>query len=154
EPAVRAPFESALGSRFDDVRVHTGARASESARDIGALAYTAENHIVFRDPWRFDAASSAGRRLLGHELTHVVQQRGAPFLLPRLSLPGDASEKEADRVAAHFDQSPWTAGRAPMAPVEARGGHAAVQKQDDGFSDPYRTARGKVLSHLKIEYKD
>src|SRR5215831_15919331 len=70
--AARAFMESRLGHDFSDVRVHTGGNAETSARSIGAHAYTAGNHIVFGSG--FDSNTAAGRRLLAHELTHVVQQ--------------------------------------------------------------------------------
>ncbi|MGH3994607.1 MAG: DUF4157 domain-containing protein, partial [Pseudonocardiaceae bacterium] len=60
---------------FNAVRVHTDAQADESARAVGALAYTVGNHIVFA-AGRYAPATSNGRRLLAHELTHVVQQSG------------------------------------------------------------------------------
>ncbi len=71
--ATRAYFEPRFGHDFSDVRVHTGARAVESARAINALAYTAGRDVVFNQG-QYSAATSAGARLLAHELTHVVQQ--------------------------------------------------------------------------------
>jgi hypothetical protein len=59
------------------VRIHTGGSADAAARAVGALAYTRGSDIVFReDQYRPD--TFAGRRLLAHELTHVVQQGHAP----------------------------------------------------------------------------
>ncbi|HVF66316.1 MAG TPA: DUF4157 domain-containing protein [Pyrinomonadaceae bacterium] len=75
DPSARAQFEPRFGRDFSDVRVHTDARAAESAKALGALAYTFGNHIVF-DSGRYAPASPEGRRLLAHELTHVVQQGG------------------------------------------------------------------------------
>jgi hypothetical protein len=64
------------GPDFRDVRVHTDARAAQSARALSANAYAYGGHIVF-DQGRFDPATSAGRRLLAHELTHILQPRAA-----------------------------------------------------------------------------
>jgi hypothetical protein len=58
---------------FSHVRVHTDARAGESAKAVGALAYTAGANIVFA-PGQFAPHSRAGQELLAHELTHVAQQ--------------------------------------------------------------------------------
>ncbi len=58
------------------VRVHTGGRASASARALGAAAYTVGDDVVLGDG--YDAHSVAGRRLLAHELAHVAQQRTDP----------------------------------------------------------------------------
>jgi len=71
---TRSFMESRFGHDFGRVRVHTDARAAESARAVNAHAYTVGHDIVFADG-RFDPSARAGRRLLAHELTHVVQQR-------------------------------------------------------------------------------
>jgi hypothetical protein len=60
---------------FSHVRVHVDAQAAESARQVSAAAYTVGSHIVFGDG-RYSPGSSSGRRLLAHELTHVIQQGG------------------------------------------------------------------------------
>ncbi|HEX8180802.1 MAG TPA: DUF4157 domain-containing protein [Pyrinomonadaceae bacterium] len=70
---VRAFFEPRFGRDFSTVRVHTGAAAAESARAFQARAYTFDRHIVF-GRGQYAPDSTAGRRLLAHELTHVVQQ--------------------------------------------------------------------------------
>jgi outer membrane protein OmpA-like peptidoglycan-associated protein len=74
-PAQRTFFESRFGHDFGQVRLHTDQRAAASARALNALAYTVGTHIVFGSG-QFATATSAGRRLLAHELTHVVQQDG------------------------------------------------------------------------------
>ncbi len=68
-------MESRFGHDFGGVRVHAGAQASASARAVQALAYTVGNNIVF-GPGRYAPSESSGRRLLAHELTHVIQQSG------------------------------------------------------------------------------
>ena len=74
--ADRAFFEPRFGADFSQVRVHTDASADASARSVGALAYTRGSDVVFRRG-QYDPGSSAGRQLLAHELTHVVQQGAA-----------------------------------------------------------------------------
>jgi len=58
------------------VRLHSGDRAAESARALGASAYAVGDHIVLGN--RYDSRSAAGRRGLVHELAHVAQQRSNP----------------------------------------------------------------------------
>ena len=79
---TRAFAEPRFGMHFGDVRVHSDARAAESASAVGARAYTVGRHIVL-GPGRFEPGSSQGRRLLVHELAHVVQQ-GRAGGLPRV----------------------------------------------------------------------
>lgn len=76
EPTLRQDMEQRFGHDFSAVRVHCDGAAERSARDVSALAYAVGHHIVF-GAGQFAPESSAGRRLVAHELTHVVQQRGA-----------------------------------------------------------------------------
>jgi outer membrane protein OmpA-like peptidoglycan-associated protein len=76
---VRTFFEARFGRDFSGVRVHSDAAAARSARDVAAQAYTVGTDIVF-GAGRFSPATHEGKRLLAHELTHVVQQGGAPPL--------------------------------------------------------------------------
>lgn len=69
-------FEPRFNRDFSDVRIHTGTEASQSAQSIHAQAYTFETNIVFNDG-RYQPQSDDGRRLMAHELTHVVQQGGS-----------------------------------------------------------------------------
>ena len=74
--AARAFFEPRFGRDFSGVRVHTSSRANQLARSINARAFTRGNDIVFGGG-EYSPESAAGKRLLGHELTHVVQQDAA-----------------------------------------------------------------------------
>jgi outer membrane protein OmpA-like peptidoglycan-associated protein len=69
---------SSRGSGLDlnDVRIHTDARAAESARAVNARAYTVGRNVVFGQG-EYEPQSAAGKRLLAHELAHVVQQGAA-----------------------------------------------------------------------------
>jgi outer membrane protein OmpA-like peptidoglycan-associated protein len=71
--AVRDYFEPRFGRDFSSVRIHTGTRAEQSASDLQARAFTISRHIVF-GAGEYRPESESGRRLLAHELTHVVQQ--------------------------------------------------------------------------------
>ncbi len=63
-----------FGQDFSDVRIHTDGRAAASAKAVDAVAYTVEGNVVFGAS-AYDPVGSAGRRLLAHELAHVIQQR-------------------------------------------------------------------------------
>jgi len=75
DPTARAFMESRFGHDFSGVRVHTDAKAAESAQAVRACAYTVGRDIVFVES-RYDPSGEQGRKLLTHELTHVVQQTG------------------------------------------------------------------------------
>jgi len=75
QPALRYDMEQRFGHDFSRVRVHTDANAAQSARDLRAHAYTVGEDLVFA-AGRYAPTTGQGRRLLAHELTHVVQQAG------------------------------------------------------------------------------
>jgi len=70
---VRQPMERAFGADFGRVRVHNDAQADSLNRSIQARAFTTGQDVFFRQG-EFRPGSSEGKRLLAHELTHVVQQ--------------------------------------------------------------------------------
>jgi Domain of unknown function (DUF4157) len=73
DPSTRRAMEARFGYDFSTVRVHDDARAAASAAGIDAAAFTVGEDVVF-GTGRYDPSSPAGRRLLAHELAHVVQQ--------------------------------------------------------------------------------
>jgi hypothetical protein len=144
DPSTRATMESRFGADFSDVRVHTDARASQSAESVGANAYTVGNDVVFRSG-HFDPGSPTGQRTLAHELSHVLQQRSGPVdgtEAPggiRLSDPGDrferAADQTADAVLAGSLSGPEPAAGGTSAPnvqmeSDAEDGQAFVQRQE------------------------
>jgi hypothetical protein len=101
DAAVRAEMEPRFGHSFADVRVHAEGRAAESAKAVGARAYAVGRDVVF-GAGRYAPGSMDGRRLIAHELAHVVQQRGASASLqPTLEIgaANDPAEREADAAA-------------------------------------------------------
>jgi len=76
--AVRQKMETAFGQDFSAVRIHEGPHVAS----IGALAYTQGTHIHFA-PGTYRPESASGQALIGHELTHVVQQKDIiPYAFP------------------------------------------------------------------------
>lgn len=78
-PGLRRALEPQFGHDFSSVRVHADGRAAAAADAVQAQAFTLGADIVFGQG-QFAPGSSSGRRLLAHELTHVVQQGAAPRL--------------------------------------------------------------------------
>jgi hypothetical protein len=66
-------FGARMGQDFSGVNIHTGAEADTLNRQLEARAFTTGSDIYFRDG-EYNPESSAGKELLAHELTHVVQQ--------------------------------------------------------------------------------
>jgi Domain of unknown function (DUF4157) len=73
EPSLQQDMGQRFGHDFSRVKVHTGGEAARSARDVNADAYTVGHNIVFGEG-QFMPETQQGRRLVAHELTHVVQQ--------------------------------------------------------------------------------
>lgn len=119
---LRRSFEAGFGHDFSRVRVHTGARAAESAESLGAEAYTVGQDLVFADG-RYAPETPEGEWLLAHELAHVVQRGDAVTAPDRpVSRPGEPAEAEADRAAERV-----VAGEAAGIGAGAGEGGAAVQ---------------------------
>jgi hypothetical protein len=70
---TRSSMESAFGTDFSGVRVHTNSGAVQMNQELGAQAFTHGSDVYFNSG-KYDTGSREGNRLLGHELTHVVQQ--------------------------------------------------------------------------------
>lgn len=100
-PAVRSFMSEDLGASFDDVRIHTDAAAARLNRDVGAEAFAYNQHVYFA-PGKYAPESTAGRKLLAHELTHTMQQKG------------DGSVKRVlQRQAADTSPAPQTDNSSP-----------------------------------------
>jgi hypothetical protein len=72
----RAFFEPRFGHNFNQVRVHTGVQAAEATRAVNARAFTIGQNIMFGEG-QYAPDTAKGQKLLAHELTHVLQQRGS-----------------------------------------------------------------------------
>ncbi|MEP6844385.1 MAG: DUF4157 domain-containing protein [Panacibacter sp.] len=93
---VRNFYEPRFGYDFSNVKVHTDNVAAKSAQSVNALAYTSGNNIVF-NKGQYAPYTNSGKKLLGHELTHVVQQNGGIFIHNHPALqcsPDNDSQKD------------------------------------------------------------
>jgi hypothetical protein len=129
DTGTRADMESRFGHDFSDVRVHNDGAAHESAKSVNAQAYTVGSNIVFQRD-KYDPSSDAGKHMLAHELTHVVQQRSGPVDGTdagggvQVSDPSDRFEREAVATADHLMSQP--------APAAAPAAGMGVQRAEDG----------------------
>lgn len=104
DPSARASFEPRFGRDLSNVRIHDDAAGADLARRLHARAFTVGNDL-FSAPGALRSRSQAGRWLLAHELTHVVQQssipgRQAPSLVQRAALTAPAPESAAPASAS------------------------------------------------------
>jgi Domain of unknown function (DUF4157)/OmpA family len=144
---TRSFMERRFGHDFGDVRIHSDARAAESARAVGALAYTVDNKIAF-DSGRYAPHTQQGRKLLAHELTHVVQQGGAggtaaksPRAVQRLAANPSAIPKD---IHCFTDQGPKGTSATSLTGVKLAGAlNSAQQKQVAQFYKTWTDAGAK-----------
>ncbi len=124
----RAFFEPRLGHDLSAVRVHTDASSAESVGALHATAFTHGSDIYFgRNRWQ--PGTTSGRQLLGHELTHVLQQRSGLKPAGGVSKHGDALERHADVVAEQVVAGGSASGL--LTSLHPSGSTAsAIQKQD------------------------
>jgi hypothetical protein len=135
--SVRAEFETRLGQDLGAVRVHTGGEAAGSAEAVRALAYTVGNHVVF-GAGRYSPHTTDGRRLLAHELSHVVQGAEprvinrqvapAPPPAPAAAPARPAGDKDITIVAwsGSEDAVTWVAGAGRVGELDANSIDALV----------------------------
>lgn len=159
---TRSFMESRFGHDFGSVRLHTDARAAESAQAVDAHAYTVGQNIVFGSG-QYNPHSTEGRHLLAHELTHTIQQKG----LQRYSASdplhdGDEYhrlEKEADAVAT-LVTSGQPAQIRESSPVNVLsrakiGASSAVSSQpdnpdEDNFEELEDNSGNSNVKHFKV----
>jgi hypothetical protein len=106
--AARAYFEPRFGADFGGVRVHTGARAAQTAGALQARAYTVGKDITFAQN-QYSPASAEGERLLAHELAHVVQQNKGDLSCPKIEEGKLQETVRQDTANAIRRQTPGTA---------------------------------------------
>jgi Domain of unknown function (DUF4157) len=130
---LRSDMEGRFGQDFGDVRIHNDAAAHASAKSVNAQAYTVGSNIVFQGE-KFDPASHAGRHMIAHELTHVVQQRNGPVDGTdagggvKISDPSDRFERQAVVNADRVMSAPAPPSGDVQRMVESD--PATVQRQD------------------------
>jgi hypothetical protein len=131
-------MESRFGHDFGNVRVHTDARAAESAHQVHALAYTVGSDIVFGAN-QYAPNTDGGQRLLAHELTHTIQQGdGVQTMSDGLSVsdPDDALEREADAVANSVQGRAMAVVQRRIAPLVLRVKEPYISKVSVNLTAP------------------
>jgi hypothetical protein len=129
EPKLQRDMEHSFHHDFSQVRVYTGGAAEQSSKDVNAKAYTVGNKIVFGSG-QYTPETQQGKRLVAHELTHVIQQSGTNSGFSNLQREEAAAEdtKPRDESLGIFEEgtidvlaATATAG-APMLKPVIKGG--------------------------------
>jgi uncharacterized protein DUF4157 len=135
EPGVRTQMEEAFGTHFGDVRVHDNPSAQAKAKKVGARAFT-RGRDIYLGRSAPSPESNEGKKLLAHELAHVVQQDEASAIdHSAVSQPGDKLEQTADLAATQ-------ALSGQKARMQSSGVAPGVQR------DPERVSRAEVQAAL------
>jgi hypothetical protein len=152
DATTRAVMEPQVGYDLSRVRVHTDQQAADSARAVGAHAYTTGTHVAFA-AGQYAPATVRGQQMLAHELTHVAQQaRGPVSSTPvgaglSVSDPGDRFEQSARRAGteATLQANDGPRGDASQAvaplPEQANGESRVIQRFNDSSPDSNYTER-------------
>lgn len=129
EPSTRSFFESRFGHDFSRVRVHDDTEASRSAAAVAARAYTVGHNLVFAKG-QYGPGSAAGRRLIAHELTHVLQQTGA-LQRAALSAAMPYGDKEEEAASGGYGSAAPASGTGVLQRAPGLG------MQDDELAGPW-----------------
>ncbi len=151
-------MEFRFNQDFGHVRVHADRAAAGSAEALGANAFTAGSNIYFA-AGKYAPDTDSGKRLLAHELTHTIQQRGgAPSVAQQAKSSGNLTvdpdqslERDADRTAERVMSS--APGAAEPGPVASSGALApgAVQRQPVGPAERAARAQKSVAAMRRHE---
>ena len=159
DASTRAFMEERFGRDFGQVRIHSDERAGESAGAVNAFAYTVGQNVIF-GAGQYAPQTNAGRRLLAHELTHVVQQTPAASPSTGSLTTGHISDQSESRSNAQSSrQAPLMTTRAEHAvapmiqrdPIPSDFGTGNIRLREDGQIEfLYGTPNAPVTGPLGI----
>jgi hypothetical protein len=142
--SVRAYFEPRFGQDFGDVRVHKGSQAAASARAINARAYTSGRNVAF-GAGEYSPGTTEGKRLIAHELAHVVQQTGSDLSI--------RSKPQADVQRDDDNKAPAPGSAKERAKKIYDALHGSIWSEDEeGALDQIRGQSTGMLLQIKAEY--
>jgi Domain of unknown function (DUF4157) len=158
-------MESRFGHDFSNVRIHNDENASRSATTINALAYTAGNDIIFSSG-HYDPNTNDGKRLIAHELVHVIQQSDQNDIAAHSSNQDSVNVTEnGNDIIPSLSSSPFQLSRQekpsdiPLASINPEIATLSWGKYADRFSHiiydlDYRSEGGNLSRWLRVVYPD
>lgn len=148
-PRLQAEAGQRLGFDFGKVQIHQGPRAAESARALGAHAYTLGGHIVLaQGQHESHCATASGRELLFHELAHAAQADCQPGALPadpaelELGAPDSPHERHADAMA--HSAAPHAPATRPKLPAHVIARRVDPEAEDERLEALIREQRARL----------
>ncbi|MEB2773765.1 DUF4157 domain-containing protein [Algoriphagus sp. D3-2-R+10] len=140
---TKSEMEKGFGVDFSNVRIHTNPGAETMSKNLGAQAFTHGSDIYFNSG-KFDTQSHGGKKLLAHELTHVVQQNGGASHGPKKSpIPFDTIQRDGSSELQPCTEIGSCLGRIAMiADSQRRNPQPATSVADDLMAQ----LRGPLLS--------
>lgn len=148
---LRRDMERAFGHDLSDIRIHR----SDAAIAIGARAFAQGNHLHFA-PGEYDPSSQQGRKLIGHEIAHVIQQREGrvPSVVGSPIVDDPALERAADDAAARAtrgEPAHPSRSRTSLAPEAARPELPRPPVFRDELRNPPRAQIAEMLADPALE---
>jgi len=150
-PDVRSPMENSFGFDFGNVRIHADTEGDRLSRSLEARAFTTGSDVFFRQG-AYAPESPSGKRLLAHELTHVVQQSGeSPQVAPSNPLLSRTVQRVSED-APYFVQRE-TEGDADQAvqKMQRRAVAIGAVAVGAGMAIDYFTSKSQVNVNSKIQ---
>jgi len=149
DSAIREMMEPRFGIDFGHVRVYTGPMADQSAREVGALAYTVGSDVVFRNG-HDNPLSAEGQRLLAHELAHTVQQRVGQIMQRQPDAKGSqpAGSKVVEPVNPNPAQQQMIRDARRAAAIRAQ----TARYRAAGLEGEQAAMEARRLAHIKFDW--
>ena len=152
EPEVKQFMGPRFGYDFSNVRFHADSFAAKTAQDLGAEAFTIGRDVFF-GAGKYNPRSIEGKKLIAHELTHVLQQEsGSKMLKKPVTSSHDAQkyETEADRISEIFNSVPQVRQqvrvRQHLGSLQMKGNPAC-----DDFCDENSSTNRALTAHFNID---
>ena len=145
--STRSYFEPRFGADFNQVKVHSDSKAADAAKSINARAFTTGRDVVFGSG-QYSPGTSTGKKLLAHELTHVVQQGASPAKnnsIQKKPEEGETAQPKGDTIPGVLELK----GKGQVLPSDP----AALHLNEAGIEKGTVNARFGKVAQGPIEVK-
>ena len=147
EPQLRSEMETSFGEDFGAVRVHADIEADRLSQELGAEAFTTGKDVFFKEG-AYHPDSGSGKKLLGHELAHVVQQHSGTVNVQHVLSDSRSSLESAANAAGKAAASGESVTLGPAAnvlPIQLKKAGPEEEKGPPKTTKDPKEILGKVL---------